>query len=88
MRLTSPKIGHKTPGAKSDGFPKGKYGMVQKNLRKNLIKKVGKDKIPLVMLTIHNSGGGQPVSLKNIREVKRNLVKNINHTLFLVECLW
>jgi tyrosine phenol-lyase len=37
-----------------------------------LIEREGAKKIPLVMLTVtNNSGGGQPVSLTNIREVKQ-----------------
>jgi len=36
------------------------------------IEDVGVDKIPLIMVTItNNSGGGQPVSLENIREISK-----------------
>ena len=38
---------------------------------RELINEVGAEKIPLIMLTItNNSGGGQPVSMRNVREVK------------------
>ncbi len=39
---------------------------------KSLISKEGPENIPLVMITItNNSGGGQPVSLQNIKEVSK-----------------
>ncbi len=50
------------------------------------INEKGKENIPLCMLTVtNNSGGGQPVSMKNIREVKEVCAK-YDIPLFLDAC--
>ncbi len=51
-----------------------------------LIEEIGAEKIPLAMLTItNNSGGGQPVSLANIRAVKEVLAAH-DIPLFIDAC--
>lgn len=51
-----------------------------------VIKKYGKENIPVCMLTVtNNSGGGQPVSMQNIRETKE-LLKKYDIPLFLDAC--
>jgi tyrosine phenol-lyase len=52
----------------------------------NLIAAEGRDRIPLVMLTItNNSGGGQPVSMANIRAV-REITTRRNIPFYLDAC--
>lgn len=51
-----------------------------------LIKRVGRENIPLCMITItNNSGGGQPVSMENIRAAKK-LLSNYRIPLYLDAC--
>ena len=53
---------------------------------KKFIDKRGTEKVPLVMLTVtNNSGGGQPVSLKNIKETSE-LCAHYGIPLFLDAC--
>ncbi|MFA4839813.1 MAG: tryptophanase [Candidatus Neomarinimicrobiota bacterium] len=52
----------------------------------NAIRHYGKENIPVVILTVtNNSGGGQPVSMQNIRETKA-LLKSYDIPLFLDAC--
>jgi tryptophanase len=42
-----------------------------------LIGRVGRERVPLVMLTLtNNSGGSQPVSMENIRTVRAVCLKH------------
>ena len=52
----------------------------------SFIKEKGKENIPVCMITVtNNSGGGQPVSMQNIREVKE-VLKKYDIPLFLDAC--
>ena len=56
-----------------------------KNL-KHFIKEKGVENIPLCMITVtNNSGGGQPVSMQNIKDVKA-VCKKYGIPLFLDAC--
>jgi len=59
---------------------KGKHSEIRDDFKGNMdiealekfIKEKGRENIPLVMITItNNSGGGQPVSMQNIKDVRR-----------------
>lgn len=61
-------------------------GNIDVNRLQKFIGKVGAENIPVCMLTItNNSGGGQPVSLENIRQTKE-LLQQYNIPLFLDAC--
>ena len=72
----------------------GKHPEIRANFKGNMdveklelfIKQTGSENIPLCMMTVtNNSGGGQPVSMQNIRDVKA-ICKKYNIPLFLDAC--
>src|SRR5262245_51385903 len=69
--------------------PKSRHpfkGNLELQKLKNLIGQVGPGRIPLCMVTVtNNSGGGQPVSLANLREV-RAICQSHGIPLFLDAC--
>jgi tyrosine phenol-lyase len=59
-------------------------GDMDTNHLRALLLKVGAENIPVIMLTItNNTGGGQPVSMKNIREV--STIAHENGILFFLD---
>ncbi len=83
-------------GAEANDFLNeiGKHPEIRADFKGNMdveklekfINEKGSENIPLVMITVtNNSGGGQPVSMQNIREVKE-VCKKHNIPLFLDAC--
>src|ERR1700757_4462206 len=74
------------PEAKEPSLIHPFKGNMDTNQLAEVIEREGVTKIPLVMLTVtNNSGGGQPVSMTNIREVKQ-ICKRHGIPLYIDAC--
>jgi tyrosine phenol-lyase len=61
-------------------------GNMDADALRHLISESGRDRIPLVLLTVtNNSGGGQPVSMHNIREIS-NICHGAGIPLYIDAC--
>lgn len=74
------------PEGKLPSIPSPFKGNMDVALLKSFIAEKGAKNIPLCIITVtNNSGGGQPVSMQNIRDVKKVCVEN-NIPLFIDAC--
>jgi tyrosine phenol-lyase len=74
------------PIGKDPAFIADFKGNMDTKALEQFIREKGPENIPLVMITVtNNSGGGQPVSMKNIRDTKKLLHKH-GIPLFLDAC--
>ncbi len=75
-----------TPAARETASPADFKGDMDIPALERCIREKGRESIPLVMVTVtNNAGGGQPVSMKNIRETKE-LCSRYGIPLFLDAC--
>jgi tryptophanase len=74
------------PEARTPGVYHPFKGNMNIHALRDLIQKVGAERIPLIMVTItNNSGGGQPVSMRNIREI-RSVATHFGIPLYIDAC--
>jgi tyrosine phenol-lyase len=74
------------PEGKQPAFDHPFKGNMDVAALEDLIARVGRERIPLVMLTVtNNSGGGQPVSMENVRAVSA-ICKRHNIPLYFDAC--
>ena len=74
------------PEGRQPGLKHPFKGNMDVSALENLIAKVGRERIPLVMLTVtNNSGGGQPVSMENVRAVHA-VCRRYNIPLYFDAC--
>jgi len=61
-------------------------GNIDLDALENVVKEKGPDRIPLIMVTVtNNSGGGQPVSMENIRGIS-NIAKDAGIPFYIDAC--